>query len=72
MSYKILTKGCTRCGGDLFLEREGNSFYLACIQCGAVENQMTRLLQMRFGSQRVSGDKWRKRRKPVEAGERCQ
>lgn len=71
MSYKILTKGCTRCGGDLFLEREDNILYLACIQCGAVDNKMTRLLQMRFGSHRVRKDKWYKQRKPVEAGEHC-
>ena len=50
MFYKILTKGCKRCGGDLFLEREDDGLYLACIQCGAVENELTRLLQMRISS----------------------
>jgi len=71
MSYKILTKGCTKCGGDLFLECEDNSLYLACIQCGSVENKLTGLLQARFVSHGVREDNWYKQQKPVEAGEHC-
>lgn len=29
-------KGCKRCGGDLFLERESEGVYISCLQCGAV------------------------------------
>jgi len=29
-------KGCKRCGGDLFLERDSEGVYIACLQCGAV------------------------------------
>jgi DNA-directed RNA polymerase subunit RPC12/RpoP len=28
-------KGCKRCGGDLYLERDYHGVYLACLQCGA-------------------------------------
>jgi DNA-directed RNA polymerase subunit RPC12/RpoP len=29
-------KGCKRCGGDLFLERDYEGTYIACLQCSAV------------------------------------
>ncbi len=29
-------KGCKRCGGDLFLERDSEGVYIACLQCSAV------------------------------------
>jgi DNA-directed RNA polymerase subunit RPC12/RpoP len=29
-------KGCKRCGGDLFFERDSDGAYIACLQCGAV------------------------------------
>jgi len=32
----IKSKGCRRCGGDLFLERDGDTLYVSCIQCSAV------------------------------------
>ena len=32
----IKFKGCQRCGGDLFLERDGEEVYVSCLQCGAV------------------------------------
>jgi predicted nucleic acid-binding Zn-ribbon protein len=32
-------KGCKRCGGDLFLERDSEGFYISCLQCGAVYNR---------------------------------
>jgi len=28
-------KGCKRCGGDLFLERDSEGVYLTCLQCSA-------------------------------------
>ena len=28
-------KGCTRCGGNLFLEREPDGVNLTCLQCSA-------------------------------------
>ena len=32
------TKECSRCGGDLFLERDHYGTYITCIQCGASQN----------------------------------
>jgi predicted nucleic acid-binding Zn-ribbon protein len=32
----IKFKGCKRCGGDLFLERDSEGLYVSCLQCGAV------------------------------------
>ncbi len=29
-------KGCKRCGGDLFLERDSEGIYVSCLQCGAI------------------------------------
>jgi DNA-directed RNA polymerase subunit RPC12/RpoP len=29
-------KGCKRCGGDLFLERDSEGIYISCLQCGAI------------------------------------
>ena len=30
----LYLKGCTRCKGDLYLERDGWGAYLHCLQCG--------------------------------------
>jgi DNA-directed RNA polymerase subunit RPC12/RpoP len=32
----IKFKGCKRCGGDLFLERDSEGASITCLQCGAV------------------------------------
>jgi DNA-directed RNA polymerase subunit RPC12/RpoP len=32
-------KGCKRCGGDLFLERDSEGGYIFCLQCSAVYTQ---------------------------------
>ena len=32
----IKIKGCKRCGGDLFLERDCEGTEITCLQCGAV------------------------------------
>jgi ribosomal protein L37AE/L43A len=32
----VKVKGCKRCGGDLFLERDSDGVYVTCLQCGAV------------------------------------
>ena len=29
-------KGCKRCGGDLFLERDSEGTYISCLQCSAI------------------------------------
>jgi len=29
-------KGCKRCGGDLFLERDSEGIYVSCLQCSAI------------------------------------
>ena len=40
MFYRIRTKACTRCGGDLSLERDKYGTYVECIQCGAIWNEI--------------------------------
>ncbi|MDD5338261.1 MAG: hypothetical protein PHG35_02465 [Dehalococcoidales bacterium] len=35
----IKFKGCKRCGGDLFLERDFDGEQITCLQCGTVYNQ---------------------------------
>ena len=32
----VKLKGCTRCGGDLFLEKDTEGSYVFCLQCSAV------------------------------------
>ena len=29
-------KGCNKCGGDLYLEKDRFGSYVSCLQCGAV------------------------------------
>jgi hypothetical protein len=29
-------KGCRRCGGDLFLERDPEGVYITCLQCSTI------------------------------------
>ncbi len=31
----VKEKGCKRCGGDLFLEKDAYGPYISCLQCGA-------------------------------------
>ena len=35
MLTSIRIKGCKRCGGNLYLERDQFGIYVSCIQCGA-------------------------------------
>jgi len=39
----IKFKGCKRCGGDLFLERDFDGEQITCLQCGAVYNQASEI-----------------------------
>ena len=36
MLHVIKIRGCKRCGGDLFLERDSDGVYISCLQCGAI------------------------------------
>ena len=36
MFHLIKSKGCQRCGGDLFLEQDEYGIYVSCIQCSTV------------------------------------
>jgi DNA-directed RNA polymerase subunit RPC12/RpoP len=36
MLHVLKTKGCKRCGGDLFFERDSEGTYISCLQCSAV------------------------------------
>ncbi len=31
----VKIKGCKRCGGDLFVERDSEGTYISCLQCSA-------------------------------------
>lgn len=31
----VKLKGCKRCGGDLFVERDSEGTYISCLQCSA-------------------------------------
>jgi hypothetical protein len=32
----VWLKGCRRCGGDLYSEKDEYGLYIACLQCGSV------------------------------------
>jgi len=36
MPNLVKFKGCRRCSGDLFLERDSEGVYVTCLQCGAI------------------------------------
>ena len=36
MLSALKLKGCRRCSGDLFLEKDVDDSYVFCLQCGAV------------------------------------
>ncbi len=36
MPSLVKFKGCKRCRGDLFLERDFEGVYITCLQCGAI------------------------------------
>jgi hypothetical protein len=39
MGNIVKLKGCKRCGGDLFLERDTEEIRIVCLQCSAVYAQ---------------------------------
>ena len=41
MGNIVKLKGCKRCGGDLFLERDTEEVRVFCLQCSAVYFQNT-------------------------------
>jgi DNA-directed RNA polymerase subunit M/transcription elongation factor TFIIS len=51
----IKFKGCRRCGGDLFLERDTDGSYVSCLQCGAVYNRHTREKSRKLSARLRSG-----------------
>ena len=48
MGYNVLSKSCKRCGGDLFLEQGDRDLYYACIQCGAIDKDYSKLLRTKL------------------------
>ena len=40
MFYRMRTKACKRCRGDLSLEHDKYGTYVECIQCGAIWNEI--------------------------------
>ena len=34
----LYLKGCTRCGGDVYLDRDGWGAYMQCLQCGQMRD----------------------------------
>ena len=69
MFYIIWSKGCKRCQGDLSLERDEDGLYVSCIQCGAVDAEMTKMAQMRKAAQECGESEGRKQRKLVGVAE---
>ena len=50
MYRRIRTKGCRRCGGDLAWEHDKYGSYIACIQCGAEDKELSERLLTRYGT----------------------
>lgn len=49
----IKAKGCKRCGGDLFLERDYDGVQIICLQCGATYTQRPVPLGEKSNSKRI-------------------
>jgi hypothetical protein len=47
-------KGCKKCHGDLYVEQDEDGYYMACIQCSAIDVEMTRLLQKHLSTRRAA------------------
>ena len=65
----VWNKGCKRCRGDLLLERDEDGLYVSCLQCGAVDGDLTKLAQMRDVTQAVRERQRRMQRILVEVRE---
>ena len=61
----IWSKGCKRCRGDLSLERDEDGFYVACIQCSAVDIELTKVAQLRTATPAKSKSEERKQRELI-------
>jgi|WetSurMetagenome_2_1015567.scaffolds.fasta_scaffold1125976_1 hypothetical protein len=46
-------KGCKRCGGDLFLEKDSEGADVFCLQCGAVYVRRLTPMQKRTHTRKV-------------------
>ena len=53
MFHLIKSKGCQRCGGDLFLEQDEYGIYISCIQCGTVHAEYSYKELKGFSPQQV-------------------
>jgi rRNA maturation protein Nop10 len=53
MTWKL--KGCSRCGGDLFIDKDSNGWYEECILCG---NHRELMIPIKHEMQ----EDWRERR----------
>jgi len=49
----IKIKGCKRCGGDLFLERDYEGTQIICLQCGAVYVSRSISLEKKTNPKRI-------------------
>ncbi len=61
MPSAIRIKGCQRCGGDVFFERDEHGLSASCVQCGAVyypryDQQKVRRLDERAPARVGSGN----------------
>ena len=62
MAYKVIGKGCKKCRGDLYVEQDEDGCCMVCIQCSAIDVEMTRLLQKHLASRKAaSSEKTRQR-----------
>jgi len=53
MFHLIKSRGCQRCGGDLFLEQDEYGTYVSCIQCGAVHAEYSNQEYKNFPPQQL-------------------
>ena len=52
-------KSCSRCGGDLYDDRDQYGYYIACIQCGHYLNVAEEALLKYATRLRLTSDSWK-------------
>jgi DNA-directed RNA polymerase subunit RPC12/RpoP len=49
----VKIKGCKRCGGDLFIERDPEGAYISCLQCSAIYVQRPAITLKKPGLKKI-------------------
>ncbi len=53
----IISGECRRCGGDLALERDRFGVYMSCIQCGAENEELSKMISKRTQEPKLQQNK---------------